>query len=157
MPTSSSTLEQTIREVVNAVVRSTDYFLVDVDIRGHEGTRVIEIFVDGDDGIGHDDLAAISRDVGFELEVNDLVKGGYTLDVSSPGIKRPLTSPRQYRKNVGRSLRIKYEDPDDGSTQYEVVTLVEATDTDARIELPSGETCTLPYESIERAKIELPW
>lgn len=146
-----------MRAVVQSVLRPTEYFLVDLNIRGHRGTRVIEIFVDGDDGIGHDDLAAISRDVGFELEVDDVVQGAYTLDVSSPGIKRPLTAPRQYRKNVGRSLRIKYEDPGDGSTQYEVVSLTAADDEQITVELPSGDSITLPYDAIERAKIELPW
>lgn len=152
-----TTLDEKIRAVVASVLRPTDYFLVDVEIRGHRGTRVVEIFVDGDDGIGHDDLAAISRDVGFELDVDDVVPGAYTLDVSSPGIKRPLTTPRQYQKNVGRELRIKYEDPDDESTQYDVVTLTAADDETVTIELPSGATQTLPYHAIERAKIELPW
>lgn len=160
MPNDASaptTLDEKIRAVVASVLRPTEYFLVDIDIRGHRGTRVVEIFVDGDDGIGHDDLAAISRDVGFELDVDDVVPGAYTLDVSSPGIKRPLTAPRQYQKNVGRELRIKYEDPDDGSTQYDVVTLTAANDETVTVELPSGDTHTLPYRAIERAKIELPW
>ena len=160
MPNNESapvTLDEKIRAVVASVLRPTDYFLVDLDIRGHQGTRVVEVFVDGDDGIGHDDLAAISRDVGFELEVDDIVTGSYTLDVSSPGIKRPLTAPRQYQKNVGRELRIKYEDPDNGSTQYEVVTLKAANADTVTVELPSGATETLPYHAIERAKIELPW
>ncbi|MES3629506.1 MAG: hypothetical protein PPP56_05010 [Longimonas sp.] len=157
METKPTSLQGQVRAVVQSVLRPTEYFLVDLNIRGHRGTRVIEIFVDGDDGIGHDDLAAISRDVGFELEVDDVVQGAYTLDVSSPGIKRPLTAPRQYQKNVGRSLRIKYEDPDDGSTQYEVVSLMAADDEQITVELPSGDSITLPYDAIERAKIELPW
>jgi ribosome maturation factor RimP len=151
------TLDEKIRAVVASVLRPTDYFLVDLEIRGHRGTRVVEVFVDGDDGIGHDELAAISREVGFELDVDDVVPGSYTLDVSSPGIKRPLTAPRQYQKNVGRELRIKYQASDDESTQYEVVTLTAADADTVTVELPSGDTRTLPYRAIERAKIELPW
>ncbi|WP_022834783.1 ribosome maturation factor RimP [Salisaeta longa] len=150
-------LPERIRQLAEELIAGTDYFLVDVNVRGHRGTRVVEVYVDGDAGIGHDNLATISRELGFLLEVEEVVQGGYTLDVSSPGIKRPLTMPRQYKKNVGRSLRVKYDLDDGRGTQYEVVTLIDATDEAVVIEHPDETRETVPYDAIARAKIELPW
>ena len=68
------------------------------------------ILVDGDNGIGIDDCVAISRHVGFHLEEENVIETAYNLEVSSPGIDMPLTSIRQYVKNIGRTLAIKMAD-----------------------------------------------
>jgi ribosome maturation factor RimP len=68
------------------------------------------ILMDGDNGIGIDDCAAISRHVGFHIEEENLIDSAYTLEVSSPGLDAPLTSIRQYFKNIGRNLAIKMAD-----------------------------------------------
>lgn len=145
-----------VRALTEEVIAGTPYFIVDVEVRGHKGTRVVEIFVDSDTGLSHDDLARISSEVGFLLDVEDVIDGSYTLEVSSPGIKRPLTMPRQYRKNVGRVLRVKYES-EDGQTETIVGELQAANDEIITITAASGEERQIPYAAIERAKLELPW
>lgn len=159
----ASSVEQTtgqiasqVRGFTEEVIADTPYFIVDVDVRGHKGTRVVEIFVESDEDLNHDDLARISNEVGFLLEVEDVIDGGYTLEVSSPGIKRPLTMPRQFKKNVGRVLRVKYES-EDGGTENMVGTLRAVEDDAITIEMASGEAQHIPYDAIERAKLELPW
>lgn len=158
MPSPSTerrSLAERIQRLTEEVLAGTHYFLVDLNVRGHEGTRVVEIYVDGDDDFGHDDLATISKEIGFLLDVEDVVAGSYKLEVSSPGIKRPLSVPRQYKKNVGRTLRVRHEQH--GEETIEVGTLTRADDTDIEIELPSGERKTVPYAVITQARIELPW
>ncbi len=145
-----------VRAFTEEVITGTPYFIVDVEVRGHKGTRVVEIFVESDTDLNHDDLARISNEVGFLLEVEDIIDGGYTLEVSSPGIKRPLTIPRQFKKNEGRSLRVKYES-EDGGTDNIVGTLQAADDDAITLEVASGDTQRIPYDAIERAKLELPW
>jgi len=80
-----------------------------VDIKMHANGKLM-ILVDGDNGIGIDDCVAISRHVGFHLEEENVIETAYTLEVSSPGLDTPLTSIRQYVKNMGRSLAIKMAD-----------------------------------------------
>lgn len=133
----------------------TDYFLVDVEVRGHKGTRVVEVYVDSAGELGHDDLATISDELGFLLDVEDIVDGSYTLELSSPGIKRPLTMPQQYRKNVGRTLRVHFEDQ--GTEEIVVGDLTDANDEMIELELPSEERLRLPYAAITEARVELPW
>jgi len=153
--TESKTLTERIRALTEEVLTGTDYFLVDLNVRGHKGTRVVEVYVDGDEDFGHDDLATISKEIGFLLDVEDVVEGSYNLEVSSPGIKRPLQVPRQYQKNVGRTLRVRHDC--NGNEDIDVGTLVRAGDEDIEIELPSSERLTIPYAAITQARIELPW
>jgi ribosome maturation factor RimP len=148
-------LADRIRALTEEVIAGTSYFLVDLEVRGHKGTRVVEIYVDADDDLGHDDLATISKEVGFLLDVEDVVDGSYTLEVSSPGIKRPLTVPRQFQKNVGRTLRVRYRE--DGDEDIVVGDLTDADDEVIELELPSEERRRIAYPDIAQARIELPW
>jgi ribosome maturation factor RimP len=144
-----------VRALTEEVITGTSYFLVDIEVRGHKGTRVVEVYIDSKDEFGHDDLAVISKEVGFLLDVEDVVDGSYKLEMSSPGIKRPLTMPQQYQKNVGRTLRVRYNAK--GDEEIVVGDLTDADDTEVELELASGERLTLPYQSITQARIELPW
>ena len=103
-------IEKRVRGLVEEKITEIgklDLFIVDVKM--HANGRLV-ILVDGDNGIGIDDVAAISRYVGFKLEEENVIETAYNLEVSSPGVDTPLTSIRQYVKNVGRSLSIKMAD-----------------------------------------------
>jgi len=144
-----------VRALTEEVIAGTSYFLVDVQVRGHKGTRVVEVYIDSKEDFGHDDLAVVSKEVGFLLDVEDVVDGSYKLELSSPGIKRPLKMPQQYQKNVGRTLRVRYRE--NGNEEIVVGDLMGADDNEVELELSSGERLQLPYQSITQARIELPW
>lgn len=148
-------IAQKVRGLTEEVIAGTDYFLVDIEVRGHQGTRVLEVYIDSEDEMGHDDLALLSKEVGFLLDVEDVVEGSYKLEFSSPGIKRPLTMPEQYRKNVGRTLRVRFQDEE--AEEIVVGDLIDADDETIELELPSDERMRLPYTAITQARIELPW
>lgn len=101
-------VEKRVTELVEEkIADKPNLFLV--DIKFHSNGKLI-ILVDGDNGIGIDDCVAISRHVGFHLEEENVIETAYNLEVSSPGIDTPLTLPRQYAKNIGRTLGIKMAD-----------------------------------------------
>ncbi|MDB4920325.1 ribosome assembly cofactor RimP [Mucilaginibacter sp.] len=101
-------IEKRVKELVEEkIADKPNLFLV--DIKMHSNGKLM-ILVDGDNGIGIDDCVAISRHVGFHLEEGNVIETAYNLEVSSPGIDTPLTSLRQYTKNIGRSLAIKMAD-----------------------------------------------
>lgn len=84
----------------------TSFYVVDVKVSGKTGYEKVVVLVDGDRGISIDICADIARSISFELDNLSLFEGSYTLEVSSPGIDYPLSSERQYMKNLGRRLKI---------------------------------------------------
>ncbi|PSQ78036.1 MAG: ribosome maturation factor [Bacteroidetes bacterium QH_7_62_13] len=154
--TTQKRIADRVQALTEEVITGTSYFLVDVEVRGHKGTRVLEVYVDSKEEFGHDDLAVISKEIGFLLDVEDVVDGSYKLEVSSPGIKRPLKLPQQYQKNVGRKLRVRYETTN-GDEEIVVGDLMNADEDEVELELASGERLQLSYQSITQARIELPW
>lgn len=101
-------IEKRVRELVEEkIADKPNLFLVDVKM--HSNGKLI-VLLDGDNGVGIDDCVAVSRHVGFHLEEENVIETAYNLEVSSPGIDFPLSSPRQYAKNMGRTLGIKMAD-----------------------------------------------
>lgn len=98
-------IEQRVQELVEEKIADRpDLFVVDIKMLPN---GKLSILVDGDNGVGIADCAAISRHVGYHLEEENTIEHAYNLEVSSPGLDAPLKSLRQYRKNLGRSLSIK--------------------------------------------------
>ncbi len=151
----TSTLEERIRRIAEEVLTDPALFIVEVSVRGVKGSRVIEIFVDSDNNIDIDMLASLNREIGFLLETEDFIDGKYRLNVSSPGLDRPLALPRQFRKNAGRQLKVKLRLPDGNKTVKG--TLATINDDFVELQLENGDLQKITFDSIEEAKIILPW
>lgn len=95
-----------IRQLLTPIIETTDVFLVDIVERGERTGKVIEVYIDTDKGITLDECSGISRELSVKLDESDIIPGRYRLDVSSPGLNRPLKIQRQYMKNVGRVCRV---------------------------------------------------
>ena len=152
-----ASLAERISGIAQEVLQMMPYFLVDVEVRGHWGTRVVEVYVDGEGECGLDDLAEISREIEFVLDVEDVVDGSYKLEVSSPGADRPLGHPLQYRKNVGRRLRVEHGSSSSSSDKTEG-TLIDADETGIKLADESrDEDRFISYQHIREARVVLPW
>lgn len=103
-----ASIPEKISEFLQPITEQFDAYTVDVVMRGERTSKVIEIYVDSDRGITLDECSTISRSLSEKLDEADLVPGRYRLDVSSPGLDRPLKLPRQYKKNIGRTCKVKY-------------------------------------------------
>ncbi|RZF61725.1 ribosome assembly cofactor RimP [Sphingobacterium corticibacterium] len=98
-------IEERVQELVEEKIADrADLFIVRIKMHNN---GLLEILVDGDNGISIEDCVQISRHVGFHLEEEDAIDRAYRLEVSSPGIDSPLLLLRQYQKNIGRNVRIK--------------------------------------------------
>jgi ribosome maturation factor RimP len=82
-------------------------FILDVVISARKGPKKIVVIADGDNGFNIDDCAELSRFLSKVLDERNLVEDNYLLEVSTPGLDHPLKLIRQYRKNIGRSLKVK--------------------------------------------------
>lgn len=103
-----NTINENIKEIVTKVVEKNDFLLIDILLRGTEHNRVIEVFIDGEKDISADDCAIVSRDIDSQLNELLAKHPNYRLDVSSPGIDRPLKLLKQYPKHINRKLEVSY-------------------------------------------------
>ncbi len=130
-------------------------FLVDVSSRPERGGKLIQAYVDTDKGITIEECAIISRHLAQELDRGNVVQGSYRLEVSSPGIDKPLRMVRQYRKNVGRRFKVIHQSAETRKTLVGKLRSVE--DEKLTFETESGETITLDFTTIIESRVELPW
>ena len=91
-------------EVQLKAIEDGKYFLVDIDWKA--SAKRLVVFLDSDEGVTLEACRSISRELESSLDAEGLLGAEYALDVSSPGLDRPLTSLRQYKKNIGRLLNI---------------------------------------------------
>jgi len=103
-------LKEKIIELVNKYLPDQDFFIVAVEVGGNAGMRKISILVDSDKGITIEACSKLSRSVGHEIEEQNIIDSAYLLEVSSPGVDRPLQSKREYLKNKGRKLAVTLND-----------------------------------------------
>lgn len=102
-------LKRHIEEIVTGLLKEEE-FLVDVIIAGANAAGKILILLDADNGINIDRCAEISRKTGAVLEAEDAIETAYVLEVSSPGLEHPLKLNRQYKKNIGRQVKVTLQD-----------------------------------------------
>jgi ribosome maturation factor RimP len=91
--------------------------LVEVQFRQESGW-VLRLFIDRNEGLNVDDCASVSRQVATYLEVEDIIRHAYTLEVSSPGAERPLKRLEEFVRFSGKKIRVKLNDPVDNKRVF---------------------------------------
>ncbi len=145
-----------VREVVDEIVTAAGYDLEELTVVAAGRRRMLRVVIDSDDGVDLDDAAEVSRAISERLDAleaqDPMGQAAYTLEVTSPGIGRPLTLPRHFRRARGRLLAVT---PTQGSPFLGRVLLAE----DDKVQLltgPSGvEPRLIGYPDIARAKVEV--
>ena len=148
-----------VRELVEPLLSRRDLELVDVE----HGRGLVRVTVDRSGGVDLETLSELTRDVSRLLDEADPVAGRYTLEVSSPGLERPLRTPSQFRRAVGEQVKIKVV-PDVAPERRITGTLEAADDHGVTILVDgpvdgSGEPPErrLSYDEIERARTVFDW
>ena len=129
-------------------------FVVDVVLSSRQGPRKVLIFLDGDQGVSIDDCADLSREMAQALDENNWITDNYTLEVSTAGIDQPLKLARQYKKNIGRRVKVKLKDASIEGTltgsDAEKIVLAEETGTGKKKEVKTRE---IPFTEIEKTLV----
>lgn len=99
-----------IGEAAELCIENKSIFLVDVNVKGNAGHQKVLVFIDGDESFGIDECSAISHRLGDILEEKQWITENYTIEVSSPGVDKPLKFLRQYPKHIGRDMEIVMKD-----------------------------------------------
>ncbi|MFD2764590.1 ribosome maturation factor RimP [Micromonospora eburnea] len=154
-----------LREVIEPVVTAAGYDLEDLSVSRAGRRHVVRVIVDADGGINLDAVADVSRAVSAALDAaeeagGDIVAGEYQLEVSSPGVDRPLTLPRHWRRNVGRLVKVTVRGgagvPEQRTAADRQLTgrVVEADDEHVVLETDAGRVAH-PYAELGPGRVQV--
>ncbi len=147
-----ATAVERVTELVAPIVADFGLELYDLE---HAG-GVLKVTVDRDGGVDLDAIAAVTRNVSRELDHADPIPGRYTLEVSSPGLERPLRTQAHFTRAIGAKVHVRTRPGVEGDRR--ITGVLTAADRDGFVVQPEGEAeRRLRYDDIERARTVFEW
>jgi ribosome maturation factor RimP len=141
-----------IIKAIEPVLTSYGVELVDVEYRRERGRWVLRIYLDKEGGITLNDCSEISGEVGALIEVNGLINHPYTLEVSSPGLNRPLKREKDFTRNIGKLVRVRTKEAIDGQKNF--VGELLHYERDKIVILIEGKEKTIPFPVLMKTNLE---
>jgi ribosome maturation factor RimP len=145
-----------IEEIAQRVAGSEGIEIVEVELKGSGNQRFLRISIDKPSGVTHADCELISHQVGTILDVEDVVPGHYTLEVSSPGVERKLLKPRDFERFQGKKAKIVLREPVSDQRHWEGI-LAGLEEGMVALDLGAGKTVRLPLDRVEKAHLKFEW
>ncbi len=146
---------QQLDELLEPVVDSMGYEFVGLEYIAQGRHSILRIYIDSEHGISVDDCADVSRQLGAVLDVEDPIATEYTLEVSSPGLDRPLFKLYQYAQFVGEEVKFKTLRAQLDNGQRKFKGFIDSVDSQSQniVFMVEGEKLTVPFADIEKANI----
>ncbi len=144
-------LEDKIKKSLLPLIEKEGFDLVDLELKGFGPTSILRVYVDRAGGITLNECAKLSGKLSDHLDLEDLIPYHYTLEVSSPGLDRPLTSEGDFKRKIGEKVKVFLKSPLEEKIEFEgkIVNFQ-----DKKVFLDKGEEIkVIPFEKIEKAKI----
>lgn len=135
-----ATLEQKIQELIQDSVAALDCEIVGIECQRSGRFLTVRIYIDKQDGVGVDDCADVSREVSAIMDVEDLIADKYNLEVSSPGLNRPLFTLAHYQRFIGQDVVIHLRVP-----------VLDRCKWSGKLEHVEGDMITLSVDSCQQA------
>lgn len=107
-----------LQHLIEPVVVSLGYELVGVEYIAQGKHSLLRVYIDSDDGIKLNDCSRVSHQLSGLLDVEDLIRGKYHLEISSPGLDRPIFSVDQFRQQIGSNVQLQLSAPLNGKRKY---------------------------------------
>lgn len=150
------TATETVRAVAERVTGGRGLELVDVEVKRRPGGELVRLYVDKPGGIGLDDLQSVSEEVSAILDAEDPLQSSYTLEVSSPGLDRPLKAEADYRRFAGRLAKVSSYEPLDGRRHWTGrILAAEGGVVSLRLENEKSVVVSIPFEKIAHGRLEV--
>ncbi len=111
-------IAEQVADLVEPALEDMDFELVDVEYLSRHGKWVLRLYIDKEGGVTLDDCARVSREFGDLIDVKDIVIHKYVLEVSSPGLDRPLKKEKDLEHAIGKKIKVKTVDPVKGRRNY---------------------------------------
>ena len=141
-----------IFEVIAPTVENIGYEFVHMEMTRQSIDKVLRIYIDAPGGIGTKDCVTVSKQISAVLDVEDLIRSRYLLEVSSPGLNRPLVKPGHFRQFIGSPAKIVMNRQLHGKRSYKGE-ITEANDQAVVIQV-DGESLRLQYKDMKSARLD---
>jgi ribosome maturation factor RimP len=150
-------LIQRITELGEQAALGTGIEIVEIQLRGAGKARLLRVYIDRPGGVTHGDCQLISERLGKLLDEEDAMPGeSYTLEVSSPGVERKLSKPRDFERVIGHKIRVGVQEPIEGQTRFEGK-LSRFADGMLELETGPGHTVRVPLGQVQKANLKFEW
>lgn len=147
-------IEKRIREIIQPVLQSMGINLDYLELSQMRRKFLLKVFIEKDGGVTLDDCERVSREIEAYLDVEDPIPYSYTLEVSSPGLDRPLRDPGDFKKFSGKMVRVVTSRPYENQTFF-IGEILEAGDDDVLLLLPKNKRVAISHKDISRARLEV--
>jgi ribosome maturation factor RimP len=141
-----------IRKVTEPILEASGMELIKVEILTKEKGRILRLYIDKEGGVNLDDCVKISKQINPVLDVEDIIHGSYVLEVSSPGLDRPLVREKDFLKYKGKLVKIQIKEPIDNRRNYKGK-IVDVKEGILMLNIEEGITVELPLFLIIKAKL----
>jgi ribosome maturation factor RimP len=153
---SVTALPSHVQELADRVADGHGVEVLELDLHGQGRGRVLSVVLDAEEPVEADVVELVSKDLSRALDEANPVAGSYTLEVSTPGLSRPLHTRRDFRRQRGHEVSIvRAADPDPAAASVKG-TVVDADDEAVVLEV-DGEQVRVPLSEVVRGKVVLPW
>lgn len=142
-----------LEALVRPLVESSGLELVEVTLRKEGGRRVLRVTVDREGGVDLDTIAATSERISRRLDLEEVSPGPYSLEVSSPGIERPLRAARDFERKVGEKVRVKVLSPEPATFTGRLI----VADRDGIVVDAENREVRMAYDDIASARTVFEW
>ncbi|NCQ18116.1 MAG: hypothetical protein COZ80_04955 [Ignavibacteria bacterium CG_4_8_14_3_um_filter_37_9] len=144
-------VEKKIVNITKAIIDQNGLLLIDFIFRGFHNSTVIEVYVDGEKGVSVEDCAKVSREINELIEAENLIESAYRLEVSSPGVDKPLVFLKQFTKHINRNFDLQLAE--ESGTNKKVVGKLLAVEGENLIFLIHQKEVVVPFNKIKKAKV----
>ena len=138
-------------ELLEPVVAGMGYELVEIEFNSHPKNKVLRLYIDKEEGILIEDCSEVSRQVSAVIDVEDPISGFFNLEVSSPGLDRPLRKLEDYERFKDEMVKIKTSMPQDGQRNFKGQ--IKDVDKDSVLIECEGKEVSLLISAIEKARL----
>lgn len=148
-----SRIEQELMQLLEPVVAAMGCELIGIVYRGNPKSALLRLYIDKPGGVDLDDCTRVSHHVSGVLDVEDPISTKYTLEVSSPGLDRPIFKPSDYDRFAGEQVRLRLQPPLDGRRRLAGV--LRGLQGDEVVIEENGIEINVPLSQIDKANLEL--
>jgi len=151
-----ATLPPRVQELADQVVAGHGVEVLEAQLRRHGRSQVLSVVLDADVPVEADVVEQVSKELSAVLDTEDPVPGSYVLEVTTPGLDRPLYSARDFRRQLGHEVRVTRTGAGE-DTAASVQGVVVAVDDEAVSLSAAGSQLRVPLSEVVRGKVVLPW